>query len=151
MKEMKSSAEVSKGIKADIKKLTTTVKETNSTLKKYMDKTDKEIADLQEQSTSTNIKVKSLEDTVTAISDQSTRVEERLKKHEETIDVLAKKNKQMEDEKKRQNIVIDGSKEETNKHPRQQVMELFSDIKANIKADDVTAAIRLGPGNPKST
>ena len=72
MKEIKASTEVTKGVKADLKKLTTTVKDNNSTMKTFMDKTNKAIDTLKEDNIELNQKVKSLEDSMTAVTDQLT-------------------------------------------------------------------------------
>ena len=151
MLEIKTSTDVSKGIKADIKKLTTTVKESNTTLKTYMEKTDKEIKELKDKNDAVTKRVDDLEEAMTDITDKLTEAENRVTEHEKVIDLLAKKNKQMEEEKKRQNIIIDGVKEELNQNPRQQVIELITDIDANIKADDILTALRLGSGKTPTT
>ena len=151
MKEIRTSTEITKGVKQDIKKLTTTVKETNTTLENFMEKTEKEIDELKNKSDTVNKRVDDLEEAMTDISDRLTEAENKVKHQEKVIDVLAKKNRQMEEEKKRQNIIIDGIKEDPNKHPRQQVSELLADIDTNIKADDIMAVLRLGSGKTKTT
>ena len=151
MLEIKTSTDVSKGIKVDIKKLTTTVKESNTTLKTYMEKTDKEIKELKDKNDAVTKRVDDLEEAMTDITDKLTEAENRVTEHEKVINLLAKKNKQMEEEKKRQNIIIDGVKEELNQNPRQQVIELIMDIDTNIKADDTLTALRLGSGKMPTT
>ena len=109
-----------------------------------MEKTDKAIIDLQTSRDTVTKKVDEMEEAITAISNQMTQAEGKLKQHEKTIEALAKKNKQMDDERKRQNIIVDGIKEEADKHPRQETLKLFADIGSEINADDVTAALWLG-------
>ena len=134
MKEIKAST---KDMKMDIKKLTTTEKDVNATLKNYMEKTDNKIKELRTDNDAVTKRVDDLEEAITDITDKLTAAETRVKEHEKVIDMLARKN-------------IDGIKEEVNKHPRQQVIELLADINANIRADDISAVLRLGVGKPNS-
>ena len=55
----------------------------------------------------------------------------------------------MEEEKKRQNLIVEGIKEDPDQHPKQQVLDMLSDIGAKVQADDVAAILRLGPGKLK--
>ena len=146
MKEIRTSTEVSKAIKSDLKKLTGSVKDNSVTMKNYMDKTNKVIGELQKENTALNEKVKTLEDSVTVVSDQLTEAESKLKEHDQHIKLLLTRNKAMEEERRRQNIIVEGLKEDANTPPKQQIMEMLSDIGADIVADDVTVVTRLGPG-----
>ena len=151
MKEIKASTEVTKGVKADLKKLSGTVKDNGNTMKAYMEKTNKAIDDLKKDNVELNQKVKTLEDTMTVVSDQLTEAENKLKEHDQHIQVLLKKNKIIEDERRRSNIIIEGLKEEQHTQPKQQILEMLSDIGADIEADDMTVVTRLGPGGRTKT
>ena len=70
---------------------------------------------------------------MTVVTDQLTVADNRIKHQESHIQTLLKKNQIMEEEKKRQNIIIimEGIKEDTNQHPKQQILDMLNVIGGN--------------------
>ena len=120
------------------------------TFEDYIKSNDKTGKKLQGKLTKLEDTVKTLEDTVNTLSDNVVKLRKENETYTKKFDDLSKAGMQMDEDKRKANLIIEGLKENKNKHPRKQAMDLLEEIGVNIPAESILTASRLGPVNPNS-
>ena len=148
-KEVKSG---NKKNELELENMDKTLKDNKKTIEDYIAKNDKVVKKLQTDLDEANNEVKTLKTTVTtlegavsSLTDEVNEVKKELKQTTKTTKKLEKSDKIRYDDKRRSNIIIEGLKEDTRVHPRQQVESLFKDIGVTIPQESVPTVTRLGP------
>ena len=149
MKEIRSG---NKKTESQLAEMDKTLKENKKTIEDYIVSNDEKVNKLRSELDEANKEVLTLKTTVTtlegAVNDLTEQVKEvrkDVKQQAATTVKLERSDKIKEDEKRRSNIIIEGMKEDSRLHPRQQVESLFKDIGVTIPQEGIPTVTRLGP------